>query len=194
MATRTAYANPAKTSLIQLSLAELEIEKTRWTHRQNQAAADIAQLEGETFRAMVAGNQAAHRAALNEARAQANEAGLVLAEIARQLPQARAVDLRKQAAALRAEVEADRAELERIRAELEKHLEAIQAIEGVRYVRPPLGRMGSGETNTNRIERRIASNERKADDLEAQALVIEAKHAPAEPTYQFQQLEEEEAS
>lgn len=187
MAVRTAYANPAKTPLIQLTLAELETEKIRWQHRLKTAQADVTRLEAETFKAMAAGSLEAHRAALNEARAQANEAGLILAEIDRQLPLARAADYRKQAAALRAEVEADKAKLARLRAEIETHLKAIEKLEAVFYVRPTMGRMGSGETNSARIERRIASKIFKMEDLEAQAMVIEAKRAPAENTHTVQQ-------
>lgn len=170
-----------------LTLAELEIEQTRWQHRLKTAQADVTRLEAETFKAMIAGRPQAHRASLNEARAQANEAGLVLAEIARQLPLARAVDYRNQAAALRAEVEADKAELERLRAEIETHLKAIEVVEGVRYERPNLGWMGSGETNTNRIERRISAGEMKAIDLETRAVEIEVEHAPAVNTHTVQQ-------
>lgn len=147
-------------------LSELEAQRDHWQTEREQAATYLAHLQSTAARALLEGNTS-HREALASARIAVNEADQVLAEIQRQLPAAKAVDLQEQARKLRAEAGKRRAEAEGIEAEIAPHLDAIQAAQGCRYVPPPpQSRFGWTPAKSEELRQRAGRMEDQADYLE----------------------------
>lgn len=147
-------------------LSELEAQRDHWQAERDQAAAYLAHLQGTAARALLEGNTS-HREALASARIAVNEADQVLAEIQRQLPTAKALDLQDQAKRLRAEAGKLQAEAEEIEKEIEPLLDQIQAIQGCRYVPPPpQSRFSWTPAKSEELRQRAGKMEDQAGHLE----------------------------
>lgn len=152
------------------SLEELEKLKAHWSEEREQAAVYLAHLEAAAAKALLTGTGPSHREALASARIAVNEATAVLAEIERQLPQAKAIALQERAKGLRAEAGKLRAEAEKIEKAIAKHLDAIQELEGCRFVPPPQqSRFGDLPARSQQLRWRASKLEDQANHLESSA-------------------------
>ncbi len=154
-------------------LAELNNLTSVWTRHREVAAARVAQLEQAIGRALLNGNGEQVKTELAEQRARVGECDLVLMEVARQMPAAKAAELRSRAKTVQAEERRLRAELEALRAEISPLLAELKRLNGCEYVPARPGLRGEGLAWTAELERAVMNAGDKAADLLSQAETME---------------------
>lgn len=175
-----------------VSLEELEFSRQEWQIRLETAEARVKELEHAHLTALMNGKVGGNREELAAAKADTNEARLVLAEINKQLPASEAESLRRRAAGLKAEADKLEAEAEQIEQQIAPLLDQIEALEGVRYTAPPASRFGRGGTQakSGMLRSRAFRLREQAEDLlitatQRESAPTTSKQGKGVPGWQF---------